>query len=133
MKSLDQWLTEIGKENPGGWEGRLSTLKKVAVRLKLLPPAYTVIMVAGTNGKGSTSSLLELTYRLAGYRTALFTSPHLLKFNERIAIQGEIAANQEIIEAFETINAVRGKETLSYFEYSLLAALLIYRDIGVLS
>lgn len=87
------------------------------------PPTITV---AGTNGKGSCIAYLEAIYRAQGYRTGAYTSPHILKYNERIKIDGKPVSDELICEAFARIEAVRGDTTLSYFEFGTLAALDIF-------
>ncbi len=92
------------------------------------PPTITV---AGTNGKGSCIAYLEAIYRAQGYKTGAYTSPHILKYNERIKIDGTPVADEVICEAFARIEAVRGGTTLSYFEFGTLAALDIFRRAGL--
>jgi len=82
-----------------------------------------VITVAGTNGKGSTCALLETMLRRAGYRTGLYTSPHLLRYNERVRIDGADATDAELVEALAAVDAARADVTLTYFEFGTLAAL----------
>ena len=93
------------------------------------PPV--VITVGGTNGKGSTCAFLERILIEAGYRTGLFTSPHLLEYNERIRIAGENASDEAIVEAFERIDAARQGTTLTYFEFGTLAAFEVFARQGV--
>jgi len=90
---------------------------------RVKPPTITV---AGTNGKGSSVAYLEAIYKAQGYRVGAYTSPHILKYNERIKIDGQPVSDQMICEAFERIEAVRGDISLSYFEFSTLAALDIF-------
>lgn len=84
------------------------------------------ITVAGTNGKGSCVAYLEAIYRAQGYRVGTYTSPHILKYNERIKIAGKPVEDSVICAAFERIESVRGDISLSYFEFSTLAALDIF-------
>ncbi len=84
------------------------------------------ITVAGTNGKGSCVAFLEAIYRSRGYKVGAYTSPHILRYNERIRIDGEAVADSAICEAFERIDQVRGDTSLSYFEFGTLAALDIF-------
>ncbi|MDF2530008.1 MAG: hypothetical protein K0Q57_888, partial [Gammaproteobacteria bacterium] len=125
---LDEWLNRISQFQPKEQDFGLHRVKEVAGRLKLLPLSYKAIIVGGTNGKGTTCHLLEHIYRHAGYKTGLHTSPHLLQFNERIVVNGRMASDESICEAFSTIEQVRGDIQLSYFEFALLATLLIFRD-----
>jgi dihydrofolate synthase/folylpolyglutamate synthase len=85
-----------------------------------------VITVAGTNGKGSCVALLSQILKCAGYRVGAFTSPHLIRYNERIVIDGREVSDASLIAAFERIDAARGDETLTFFEFNALAALLVF-------
>ena len=96
-------------------------------KLGLRTPPYKVVTVAGTNGKGSCVAMLESIYWHAGYDVGTFTSPHLWRFNERIRFNGVDAADAELVEVFEDIDAALGSITLSYFEASLVAALALFR------
>lgn len=99
-----------------------------AVASRMLPEklAPFVITVAGTNGKGSTVALLEAMLTEAGKKVGAYTSPHLLCFNERIRINGEMVSDQSLCEAFERVNTVRNETFLTYFEFVTLAALAIF-------
>ena len=92
---------------------------------------YAVITVAGTNGKGSTVSFIDSVYHESKYKVGRSTSPHLLKYNERFAIDGQEVADALIIKAFELIETKREGITLTYFEFSTLAALIIFAEAGV--
>jgi dihydrofolate synthase / folylpolyglutamate synthase len=92
------------------------------------PPTITV---AGTNGKGSCIAYLEAIYRAQGYRVGAYSSPHILKYNERIKIDGIPVSDELICEAFARIESVRGNTSLSYFEFGTLAALDIFRRSGL--
>jgi len=92
------------------------------------PPTITV---AGTNGKGSSVAYLESIYTAQGYRVGSYTSPHILKYNERIKIDGKPVSDDKICEAFARIDSVRGNTSLSYFEFGTLAALDIFRRADV--
>ena len=92
------------------------------------PPTITV---AGTNGKGSCIAYLEAIYRAQGYRVGAYSSPHILKYNERIKIDGKPVSDELICEAFARIESVRGDTSLSYFEFGTLAALDIFRRSGL--
>ena len=100
----------------------------MAQRLKLLQPRYTVITVAGTNGKGSHVAMLDTAYRLAGYRVGTYTSPHLVHYNERIKLAGEPVADDVICRAFTQVEAARGEIPLTFFEFGTLAALVIFAE-----
>ena len=85
--------------------------------------ACPVVTVTGTNGKGSTCAMLESILRSAGYRTGLYSSPHLLRYNERVRIAGSAQDDEAIVEAFNAVEDARGETALTYFEYGTLAAL----------
>lgn len=128
MKQLSQWLDYIDQVHTRPIDLTLDRVHKVYHLMQLTPVPYKVITVAGTNGKGTSSSLLELIYRRAGYRTGLYMSPHLLKFNERIRFNGVMATDEQIIEGFMAVDAVCGKTTLTYFEYAVLAGLYCFQQ-----
>jgi len=104
--------------------------------LQLRQPAFTVITVAGTNGKGSTAAFCDAILRAAGYRVGLYTSPHLIAYNERICIDGQPVTDRALCSGFERVEAVRGAVPLTYFEYGTVVALDLFRaariDIAVL-
>lgn len=102
-------------------------MRAVAQRLGLLDSPPFTLTVGGTNGKGSSSTLAASIYRQAGYRVGLYTSPHLLRYNERIVVDGAEAEDERIVEAFEAIEAARGEIGLTYFEFGTLAALWLFK------
>lgn len=109
-------------------------LERAAQVFHALNPDYVkppTITVAGTNGKGSSIAYLEAIYMAQGYRVGAYTSPHILKYNERIKIGGNPVSDEEICEAFARIESVRGNTSLSYFEFGTLAALDIFRRADV--
>ena len=134
--SLAEWLAWFETLHPKKIDMNLDRIRVIVDALGLLPPRYTVITVGGTNGKGSCVAILESIYRAAGYRVGAFTSPHLVRFNERIRFDGRDAADEELVELFESIEASLGEVTLSYFEASAVAALLFFErrraDVAVL-
>jgi len=97
---------------------------------------FTVITVAGTNGKGSSVAMLESILRTAGYKTGTYTSPHILKYNERICINGQEASDLELCQTFDKIDKAREETSLTYFEFATLAAVELFRqsqiDIAIL-
>ena len=123
--TLAAWLDRIGTEHPRGVERGLDRVRVVADRLGVLPPAAKSIVVAGTNGKGSTTAFAEHLLLAAGYRVGTTTSPHLRRFNERIHVNGQEADDGTIVDAFESIESCRRGVELSYFEYATLAALRV--------
>ncbi len=90
-----------------------------------------VIMVAGTNGKGSTCAMLEAVLLQSGYRVGLYIKPHFLDFNERARINGEMASDEALIQAFNAVEAVRGEVSLTYFEFTTLAIMHLISQAGV--
>ena len=104
----------------------LSRIIEVANKLNINNINSKVFTVAGTNGKGSTVAILESILIESGYKVGSYTSPHILEFNERIKINKTPANTEEICEAFELIEEFRGNITLTFFEFSTLAALLIF-------
>lgn len=130
-RSLEQWLRVQETVHGPGIDLGLERVRAVAERLQLLPFAPRTIIVAGTNGKGSTVACLEAMLRALGARVGTFTSPHLMRYNERIRVDGAESPDAELIRAFEAIDAVRGEITLTFFEYNALAALVVFRALAV--
>ena len=131
MRSLAQWLEQQQKSHPSAIELTLSRVREVARRLDLLTPACPVLTVGGTNGKGSTVAWIDAILQAADVRCGRFTSPHLIRYNERICIDGVEASDASLIASFERIDAVRGDITLTFFEYNALAALDQFREARV--
>ena len=125
--SLADWLAYLESLHPTTIELGLERVRSVAGKLGVLEAGGVKIIVGGTNGKGSSCAMLEAIYLAAGYRTGLYSSPHLIDFNERIRIQGDLAKDQEIVDQFVRIEAARGDISLTYFEYTTLAALLLFQ------
>lgn len=128
---LSAWLERIQSLHPKEIELGLDRVKEVAHRLGLTRPAPYVITVAGTNGKGSTVALLAAIAYAAGYRVGTYTSPHIRRFNERISILQEEASDQALCDAFARIDAARAEISLSYFEFSTLAGLMLLEQAGL--
>jgi len=125
--TLAQWLQRLELLHPSEIDLGLERVSTVANKMHLLPLAQEVITVAGTNGKGSTVAVLEAVLAEMGCKTGACTSPHLLRFNERIRVAGVEVDDQEIVQAFEQIETARGDISLTYFEFATLAALVIFR------
>src|SRR3954466_1388999 len=106
----------------------LGRVSSVARTLRVDEPASKVITVGGTNGKGSTVAHLDALLRAAGASTGMFTSPHFLRYNERIRVDGVEVGDAELVDAFERIEAARGSTTLTFFDFNALAALVIFAD-----
>ena len=122
MRTLPEWLAHCEQLHPKSIDMGLDRVKTVANRMHL---AFScpVITVAGTNGKGSTCAMLEAILLQAGYRTGVYTSPHLVHFEERCRIHGEIVKDAELIAHFDRVELARGEISLSYFEFTTLAIL----------
>jgi dihydrofolate synthase/folylpolyglutamate synthase len=125
--SLHDWLQWLETCHPQEIDLGLERVNSVAQRLELSFAGVKVVTVAGTNGKGSCVALLSSLLTAAGYRTAAFTSPHLLNYNERIVITGEAVDDGEIVAAFDRIDRARQSISLTYFEFGTLAALDIFK------
>ncbi|NYT60931.1 bifunctional tetrahydrofolate synthase/dihydrofolate synthase [Alcaligenaceae bacterium] len=123
--TLQDWLGYLETLHRTPIDLGLDRIRAVADKLDLKFP-FVKITVAGTNGKGSTCAMLEAILLAAGYKVGLYTSPHLVDFNERIRLSGELASNEQIIQQFQHIEAIRGDVSLSYFEYTTLAALMLF-------
>ena len=132
FNSLPQWLAWQEKLHFTEIDPGLARIGAVWQRLAADKPLpFKVVTVAGTNGKGSSVALLTAILRAAGYKTGSYTSPHLLRYNERIAINGEPASDAQICQAFARIDAARQEISLTYFEFATLAAALIFSDAAV--
>ncbi|HMN45669.1 MAG TPA: bifunctional tetrahydrofolate synthase/dihydrofolate synthase [Povalibacter sp.] len=129
--TLTDWLAWQQTLHPNAIDLGLERLNRTLQRLGWRRPACPVITVAGTNGKGSSVALLNRILGEAGYRVGTFTSPHLLRYNERIMIADREVSDASLIAAFERIDAVRGADTLTYFEFNALAALLVFETAGL--
>jgi dihydrofolate synthase/folylpolyglutamate synthase len=131
MKSssnLAAWLNKLENLHPKAMELGLDRIQAVAERLSLIKPWPYVITVAGTNGKGSCVALLEALFKRAGKRVGTYTSPHLIRYNERIKIDGLAVSDAALCQAFAGIDEARGTTSLTYFEYGTLAALWLFKQ-----
>ena len=127
FRRLEHWLKWQEGLHFTAIELGLERCRQVAANLGLLRPAHGVISVAGTNGKGSSVVLLDEILRAAGYRTGRYTSPHLLRYSERICVNGREIGAAELCAAFERIDRARAGISLTYFEFGTLAALALFR------
>lgn len=131
--SIDQWLKYIESLHPKTMDLGLETVRQVGTRAGILQPHCPVVLVAGTNGKGSTIYALEKLLQCAGKKVGCYTSPHLSQFNERIRINGKDVSDQSLISAFEAIERYRKDIQLTYFEFTTLAAFyLFHQQVGSL-
>ncbi|STY63110.1 bifunctional tetrahydrofolate synthase/dihydrofolate synthase [Mannheimia haemolytica] len=125
--SLETWLSYLEQAHSKPIDMGLDRIRKVATELDLLKPAPYVITVAGTNGKGSTCRLLEVTLLKAGFRVGVYSSPHLIHYNERVRINGEVLPDADHVQAFAKINAKK-TASLTYFEFSTLSAFELFKQ-----
>jgi dihydrofolate synthase/folylpolyglutamate synthase len=121
-KSLADWLTHLESLHPKTIALGLERVAQVKQRLDLAPD-FPVIVVGGTNGKGSVCAMLESILHAAGYKVGCYTSPHLLRYNERVRIAKQQASDAELCASFEAIEQARGDTELTYFEFGTLAAM----------
>ena len=131
MNSLEAWLAKLNKPQANKTKSSLARVKQIAEALELLPVTYKTIVIAGTNGKGTSAHLLAAIYKYSGFKTGLYTSPHLLRFNERIVVDHDEITDAALVQAFEAISAIKGAEQLNYYEYTTLAALYYFRKTKV--
>lgn len=125
-RTLQDWLSHLETAHSNGLiDMGLTRVSQVKHNMNLQPHC-PIIVVGGTNGKGSVCAYLSQIYKQAGYRVGTLTSPHLLRFNERIALNTEAVSDEQIVAAFERIEAARGAISLTYFEFNTLAAVDIF-------
>jgi dihydrofolate synthase / folylpolyglutamate synthase len=128
LRTLEEWLTLQESVHPKTIDMGLARVSSVAQTLGVDKPACPVITVAGTNGKGSTVVHLDALLRAGGASAGMFTSPHFVRYNERIRVNGVDVGDDEIVAAFERSERARGTTTLTFFEFNALAALIIFAD-----
>jgi dihydrofolate synthase / folylpolyglutamate synthase len=133
-RTLEQWLAYQQGTHGQSIDLSLERVREVAARLGLLPKHCPAVIVAGTNGKGSTATTLAALLQACGQSVGLFTSPHLVRYNERVQVNGVQVSDAALLAAFERIESTRGAVTLTFFEYNTLAALLVFRqaEVGVM-
>ncbi|TXH76350.1 bifunctional tetrahydrofolate synthase/dihydrofolate synthase [Thiobacillus sp.] len=130
LTSLDAWLARLERLHPSTIDLGLDRVRRVKDALGLVPD-FPLIVVGGTNGKGSTCAYLAAILDAAGYKTGLYTSPHLLRYNERVRVAGREASDAELIAAFERVDAARDDVSLTYFEFGTLGAMARFIDAGI--
>jgi dihydrofolate synthase/folylpolyglutamate synthase len=129
--SLDQWLTYLEQVHPSSIELGLERVAEVFRNLQLDLEKRIVITVAGTNGKGTTCALIEQALLIANCSVAVFSSPHLLDYRERVRISGLMLTEKAHCQAFLKVDQARGDTSLTYFEFGTLAALQLMADSDV--
>ncbi len=127
QSTLTDWVDWLLQLHAQEIDLGLDRIRLVADAMQLTKPAPLVISVAGTNGKGSSVALLVAILKAAGYQVGAYTSPHIQFFNERFQINGNPVSDDLIIEAFIAIEAARAETKLTYFEFSTLAALYLFK------
>jgi dihydrofolate synthase/folylpolyglutamate synthase len=130
MLPLSAWLSWLESLSPREIDLGLERVHDVLGRLDIEYPEH-VLTIAGTNGKGSSVALAAALLSAAGWRVGAYTSPHIVAYNERIAVDGSPADDETIVAAFEAIEAVRNDVPLTYFEYGTLAALIVFARAGL--
>ncbi|MEJ2383929.1 MAG: bifunctional tetrahydrofolate synthase/dihydrofolate synthase [Xanthomonadales bacterium] len=129
--SLTEWLSLLERRHPREVDLGLDRVRAVWERLGSPVPAKRCVVVAGTNGKGSTVAVIRAVLERLGLRCGTYTTPHIHAYNERVGFAGRLADDRQFTEAFERIEAARGDVSLSYFEFGTLAAFLILQDQGL--
>ncbi len=130
-QTLTDWLAFIEQQHPATIDMGLDRVRAVAQALGVVAPGKHTVVVGGTNGKGSTVAFIEAIGRAAGWKVGAYTSPHLLRYNERVRIDGQDVSDAALIGAFNAIEDARGDTTLTYFEYGTLAALHLLGQAGL--
>jgi dihydrofolate synthase/folylpolyglutamate synthase len=131
VKTLDDWLRWQENQFLTTIKLGLERIRTVAGRMDLLQLPVPVIMVGGTNGKGSTCAMLTQILQQQGYKVGTYTSPHLRRYNERVAINAEPVDDETLCAAFKAIDKARGKVSLTYFEFGTLAAVWCFLQANV--
>ena len=130
-RTLEQWLAYQQGTHNLSIDLSLERVRAVAARLGLLERRCPAVIVAGTNGKGSTATTIAALLQACGQSVGLFTSPHLVRYNERVQVDGLQVSDAALVAAFERIEAARAAVTLTFFEYNALAALDLFRQARV--
>jgi dihydrofolate synthase / folylpolyglutamate synthase len=127
-RSLAKWLEWLEILHPTTIELGLERVRTVYDRLQLDFGTTQIVVVGGTNGKGSSVAMLSAVLRAAGYSVGTYTSPHLLVYNERVTLDDRMATDAELCSAFEAVEAARADVSLTYFEFGTLAAFVIFAE-----
>ena len=126
QRSLGEWLAYLEQLHPSAIDMGLERSQNVLARLALGKLAPRVVTVTGTNGKGSTCAFVAAMLRAQGLKVGVYSSPHLLRYNERVLIDGHEASDERLCEAFAAVEAARGDISLTYFEMGTLAAFWLF-------
>ena len=124
--TLDDWLDYIDLNRPKEDEFGLNRLRPITDIIFQSTIAEKIVVIGGTNGKGTTAEVLNSLLLESNFKIGLYTSPHLFKFNERIRVNGVPASDSEIIDAFEEVENLKNNTRLTYFDYATLAAFIIF-------
>jgi dihydrofolate synthase / folylpolyglutamate synthase len=125
---LEDWLNRLEKLHFKSIDMGLERIRVVAERLQLLSDTPFIFTIAGTNGKGSTVALINEFLRAGNHTTGVYTSPHLVRFNERVMINGCQCDDEQLVRAFAAVEAQRGDVSLTYFEFTTLAAIWLFKQ-----
>ncbi|MBQ4831864.1 bifunctional tetrahydrofolate synthase/dihydrofolate synthase [Pseudoalteromonas sp. MMG010] len=125
--SLDDWLCYLERVHPANIAMGLERVATVAQQVGLLNTSSKILLIGGTNGKGTTARCLETLLLAQGYSVGTYASPHLIHYNERVRINGKELADQYHVDAFNLLEQGRGETPLTYFEYGTLGALAIFK------
>lgn len=128
QRSLAEWLAYLEQLHPSAIDMGLDRSQQVALKLGLTRPAPRVITVTGTNGKGSTCAFVAQLLQAQGLKVGVYSSPHLLRYNERVQVQGVEATDAQLCDAFAVIEQARGDISLTYFEMGTLAAFWLFEQ-----
>jgi len=131
FSSLKEWLSWQESLHPVEIDLGLDRIARVWRRMAVGSPAFTVITISGTNGKGSCVAMLDAIYRAAGYKVGTYTSPHIKQYNERISINGAMVSDDALCEAFDLVDCSRADTSLTYFEFGTLAAFAIFQRLDL--
>ncbi|CAM3329273.1 bifunctional tetrahydrofolate synthase/dihydrofolate synthase [Pseudomonas plecoglossicida] len=130
-RNLGEWLAYLEQLHPSAIDMGLERSQKVLARLQLGTLAPRVVTVTGTNGKGSTCAFVASMLRAQGLKVGVYSSPHLLRYSERVLIDGQEASDGRLCEAFAAVEAARGEISLTYFEMGTLAAFWLFKQSGL--
>lgn len=131
LSSLDDWLCYLESVHPANIEMGLERVARVANNIGLLTSSSKIILIAGTNGKGTTARCLESLLLAQGFSVGTYASPHLIRYNERVRVNGEELDDQFHVDAFNLLEQGRGDTPLTYFEYGTLGALALFKRLKV--